>query len=129
MNTTPEILQQTFTEEIYRIPAKVIVVIPVKWSALDVSDIELLRKILNAVNLTLDGVHVLKSDALNVQELMAYTPTGIVSFGVDTNPSVPYYEVTTLDRIPVLRAHVLNSLDDAKKKNLWVALRQMFTSG
>ncbi len=128
MSPTPEIIQQTFTEEIYTIPGKVVVITPKKWSSMEAKEIELLGKILHAVKLDIYGVQLIHSPTCKVDDLNSLSPKAIISFGSEVDPSIPFYEVTRINDVPVLNSHALKSFDEAQKKRLWSALQEMFTS-
>jgi hypothetical protein len=122
-----EILEDLFQEEIYNIHSKTFIVIPTTWSELSEDDIQLLSKILTAVKLNLSSVRIVTLSNLENSSQLPETPSSIILFGVPTRPSVKLYQPSKLMGIPILAADRLPSLDDPKKKNLWVALKAMYT--
>lgn len=121
-----EILQQTFIEEIYKIPDRVLIIIPVKWSVLEHSQVDLLSKILGSIKHSLDTVQVLTKIEINLDELVELSPVAILAFGVDSKQIPEYYKVEQHKGVPVLKAHGLGAFDEEKKLSLWTSLRQMF---
>lgn len=121
-----ELLQQTFSEEIYRIPGKVLIVIPQEWAELNPTEIELLSKILAAVNLTIDTVQIITTKQVDLNDLITISPSVLLSFGSEIKQADAPYKVKIWNGIPVLKTDTLSLLDEGKKKNLWVGLRQIF---
>lgn len=109
-----EILLQTFTEEIYKIPDRVLIFIPVEWSALEPSQIDLLSKILGSVKHSLDTVQLLTKIEINLDEFVELSPRVILAFGVDIKQVPDYYKVEQYNGVPVLKAHALGSFDEEK---------------
>lgn len=121
-----EILLQTFSEEIYKISNRVLIIIPVEWSALEPSQVDLLSKILGSVKLSLDTVQVLTKIEINLDELVELSPLAILAFGVDLKQIPDNYKVKQYNGVPVVKAHALGLFNEEKKLSLWAALRQMF---
>jgi hypothetical protein len=124
----PEIIQQTFTDEIYAIRSRVLILIPVEWSVLTPSEIDLLGKILGAVQLNLDGVQVITENVADLNNFTVFAPTAVLSFGVRIKQADNPYEVTIWNTISVLYSDALHQLDEDRKKKLWEAMRKMFKS-
>jgi hypothetical protein len=122
-----EILEDLFQEEIYNIHSKTFIVIPTTWSELSEDDIQLLSKILTAVKLNLSSVRIVTLSKLENSSQLPETPSSIILFGVPTHPSIKLYQPSKLMGIPIIVADRLPSLDEPKKKNLWVALKAMYT--
>jgi DNA polymerase III psi subunit len=126
MSPEMEMLEQTFTEELYNLKPRVIVLIPDLWPEVEKKDIELLQKILQAVKISLDGVQVISKSTLDLQELSVYAPEWVLSFGTPLTQVKTKYEISGHHGMKVLVADKLSLLDEAKKKILWVSLKQMF---
>lgn len=126
MASNPEIIQETFTEDIYRIPERVTIIIPGKWTDLKQSEIELLSNILNAVKLSLDKVQVLSMKHFDLNDLQANSPSALISFGSEIKQASGLYKVEQWNNVPIVQADSLNSFDAEKKSSLWGVLRQMF---
>lgn len=125
MHLTPEIVQHTFSEEIYRLPNRVLVLIASEWNELSDEEKQLLRKILNAVNLSVDSVQIHSREEIDINST-ALKPSSILSFGTRILPSVTPYEAAEVTGIPVIAADTLKNLTDEKKKLLWIALRKVY---
>jgi hypothetical protein len=121
-------LQQTYSEELYNIPGKLMVFIPVEWHELTPSERELLSKILASVKHSLDGVQVISRKVANINEFLDLDPAGVLLFGCNTQEVPAMYEVVHIDRVPVVLAEPLSQLEEkTKKEKLWAALKQMFS--
>jgi hypothetical protein len=118
--------EHIFLENLYRINGKVLVVLQAPWSSYKPEEITLLTKILGSVKLSIEGVQVLCKESVTIKELLNYEPSFILLFGINFTPSIKTYTAETLEGITVINAESLSSLDDIKKKNLWLALKQGF---
>ena len=123
-----EDIKELFNEEIYKVSQKTLVIIPVPWIELTSEDTQLLDKILSAVKLSISSVQILHAPALSESIIMVDKPGRILLFGVPVNSTVEKYKATNFNGIPLIAADSLDSLDDPKKKELWVALRAMFAN-
>jgi hypothetical protein len=119
--------QFIYTEELYKLPGRVIVLLPVPWETLSEDEVMLLGKILVSVRLSLAGVQVLYREKAGLHELDVFNPSVIISFGTILNPKIDAYTLKDVDGIRIIQSDALSSLDDAKKKSLWSVLRQAFT--
>lgn len=126
MSLNSEILEQTFTEELYKIKPQVIVLIPEPWTQLRQEDIVLLTRILQAVNITLDSVKIITKPSLDLEELSVFLPSAVLSFGTSVKQITAPYKTFRHNEANVLVTDTLSDLDEAKKKILWTALKQMF---
>lgn len=115
-----------FTEELYQLPERVIVLIPEPWDRLAEADQLLLTRILGSVKLSLSGVQVIAATSFSLDEAHAFAPGRILSFGVDVAEVSSKYEVVPAGNALVIVADAVDKLDDASKKILWLALRQAF---
>lgn len=125
MTQTPE--QLIYTEDLYQIPSRVLVLIPVSWQTLPEEDVTLLTKILTSARLSISGVQILNLQEVSVNDLKIYTPTLILSFGVPIKPAAKRYTVETIDSITIIQSDALSTLNDATKKELWTALKSWLT--
>lgn len=91
-------------------------------------EIILLGKILNAVKLSLAAVQVVTRTEFSAEDFKFYQPACIIAFGATLKDSTKMYENLTLDGIPIVVAHEFNQLEDTRKKNLWLTLKQVFHS-
>ncbi len=120
------VFEHLYTEDLYSIPPRTIVLTDKPWDDHSEEEKLLLGKILGSVKLSLTGVQVLHRDNLEVSELAPMNPSKIISFGVSVRPVQKQYEYVPVDGFHILVSDSLSRLDDARKKSLWLALRQMF---
>jgi hypothetical protein len=120
------ILENLYTEELYKVPSRVLVVIPNPWN--DISDDErtVLSKMLVAVKLNLAAVQIVMKKEFSLDDLAVFSPQKVLVFGSSFKSSSKMYEHLSMDGTSVILADALGQLDDAKKKSLWLALKQMF---
>jgi hypothetical protein len=126
MDVPSIILENLYTEELYRIPSKVIVVLPSPWESVSPEAQLLLTKILNSVQLTMASVQIVVYNSFSIDDFKAYSPAMIVAFGAIPKSSSKMYEVVTIEGISFINADSLDILNDVTKKNLWLALKQLF---
>jgi hypothetical protein len=122
-------IEHLYQEELYNLRPKVLVIIPVLWDTLSESDQLLLSKILGSVKRTLASVQVLALNEVDIDDLLIYRPSRIISFGTSIKEQgkiIQPYKSFNHNQILVLQADSLDQLDDAKKKNLWNGLKEMF---
>lgn len=124
MSSAPQ--QFIYNEELYQLPQKTIVLIPVSWETIPEDQVTLLGKILGSVKLSLAGVQLICREKADLQELLVFNPSLIISFGTILNPKSEFYTATETNGIRIIQSDTLGSLDDAKKKSLWNALKQAF---
>ena len=122
-------IEHLYQEELYKLGPKVLVIIPLPWDTMSESDQLLLSKILGSVKRTLASVQVLTLSEAETDDLLFYHTTRIIAFGsplkVSGKSILPYHSFRH-DQAIVLQADSLDRLDDTKKKNLWIALKDMF---
>jgi hypothetical protein len=81
---------------------------------------------LAAVKLNLASVQILHLQKFSLQDLQVFSPARVLAFGATIQEVTQLYTNTMVDNVPVIVADSIDKLDDAKKKSLWLALRQMF---
>lgn len=118
-------LPYLFQEELYSFTTETLVVIPKDWQLYEAEERALLKKILNSVKVDIHAVRVVTLPVVDLEDLHIYSPSRVLIFGSRVNGSVPY-QATSAQAFTVMAADDLSELDDQKKKNLWLALRQMF---
>lgn len=116
----------TYQEELYQIHPKVLIVVLRNWAEISEEEKTLLNKILGSVKQSITKVDIVTLKTFSPEELSAYGASRIISFGSTLKTSSKLYENLTLDQSQVIVAEDFPLLDDAKKKSLWLALRQMF---
>lgn len=124
MNST--IAENLFQEELYQIPGKIIVVIPKAWNEVSDEEKTQLSKIMNALKISVNAVHILCLQSVSLNTLLPLSPSKVISFGVPVNPQIKSYENTVLEGVNIIQADALDGLDDTQKRNLWIALKGMF---
>lgn len=115
-----------FTEELYQVPQAVIIILARKWEAYSADDKALLTKILSSVRLSMASVQVLSQSSLSLPSILSFGPSKVVIFGAESS-ELNYYEAVQAQGFTVLKADDLSELDDAKKKTLWLGLKNMFS--
>lgn len=120
------VFESLYQEDIYLTRPRTLILIDKPWN--DVSDDErtLLAKILGSVKLSLAAVQILHRESATLNDLSALSPERVISFGTRLSPVNKQYEYVPIDGFHVIASDSLSSLDDARKKSLWLALRQMF---
>jgi hypothetical protein len=119
--------QFIYSEELYGLPARTVILIPVRWADLPEAETSLLDKILSAARLSLAGVQVVSTEKVSLSELAIYNPSLVISFGVKLDPETTLYEPKFEGNVTIIRSDRLGDLDDARKKNLWTALKQLLS--
>lgn len=118
---------QIFTsDELYKLPKRVIVLIPVSWENMSGDQITQLNKILNYVKFSLEGVQVLTYVEVEASDLDVFKPSIVLSFGTKLNPPLSPYETHTVKGIQIIYSAALGSLGDSEKRNLMSALKEAF---
>ncbi|HEU5148637.1 MAG TPA: hypothetical protein VFT90_18045 [Chryseosolibacter sp.] len=121
-----EALPHLFQEELYAFGANVVVVLPKPWQDYGAEEQTLLKKILTSVKVDINAIQMVVQPSIDLRSLNIYSPSRVLLFGVNPNEDIPLYQTQTAQGFTVIRADDLSALDDQKKKNLWLALRQMF---
>jgi hypothetical protein len=124
MNAT--LAKSTFTEDLYQLPQRVLVLIPGSWNKVSDAEQQLLARILGSVKLSLASVQVVSAASFSREEAAVYRAKTILSFGVPVAGHSSSYEAVTLDDVTVVVADTIETLDDVRKKNLWTALKLVF---
>jgi DNA polymerase III psi subunit len=115
-----------YQEELYAQRAKVLVVLPSGWNELSEEHQLLLKKILGSVKLDLAAVQIVTCPEFELADLTAYSPHQIIAFGSVFKGSTAQYQPFSHQGVSIIQADSLHTLDDPKKKSLWVGLKQMF---
>lgn len=126
MSQPASILESLYQEEVYRIPSRVLIILSGAWEDLQEEDRTVLTKMLAAVKLSLASVQIITKKEFAISDLASFAPSKVLAFGARLQPASSLYEKLVIDGVPVILAEDLRSLDDAKKKSLWGALRVMF---
>jgi len=126
MTATASPLESLYQEELYHLPNPVLFILNQPWETVSDADKTVLTKMINALRLSLAAVRIIQRADFTVADLAAYAPTKVVALGAvfKTNPDL--YKHLSHDGVAIVAADALPALDDVRKKNLWLALRQMF---
>ena len=116
-----------FQEELYKIPTPVIVVMSQPWASYSEAEKNLLSKILGSVKIDLASVRVITRNSFSISDLPPDQATKVLVFGSETT-DIPPYQAMQAQGFTVVKADDLMQLDDARKKSLWGALKQMFNA-
>ncbi|MFN8334048.1 MAG: hypothetical protein U0U09_02920 [Cyclobacteriaceae bacterium] len=116
-----------YSEELYSLPGRTLVLIPVPWVELPEGDVALLEKILSAARLSLAGSQIICAKKASLSDFKSYNPSLIISFGVPLQPETEHYQAKTEGNVTIIRSDSLGELDDVRKKNLWAALKQLLS--
>ena len=121
-------LENLYSEELYNLKPKVLIVISKPWSEIQEDERTLLGKILSAVKLSLSSVHIVNRADFGVEDFNAYGPACIIAFGATLKNSTKMYEKISAKRTAIVVADELRQLDDLRKRNLWLTLKEVFHS-
>ena len=120
------VLESLYNEDLYQTSSQLIFVIPQSWEELAETDRATLSKMVGALKLTMGAVQIITRKTFSVEALKAFEPKKIVALGSTFETASKSYENFTHEGVSIIIADALPSLDDTKKKNLWLALKQMF---
>ena len=96
------------------------------WNDVTEDERTVLSKMLVAVKQSLASVQVVSAKEVVLSELGPFNPSKVLVFGATLKGQSKLYESISVEGIPTIIADPLEKLDDAKKKSLWAALKQMF---
>jgi hypothetical protein len=83
---------------------------------------------LSAVKLSLSSVQIVNRTDFGVEDFNAYGPACIIAFGATLKNSTKMYEKISAKRTAIVVADALRQLDDNRKRNLWLTLKELFHS-
>ena len=96
------------------------------WESYSNEEQLLLNKILTSVKVDVNAVQIVVQPVVEFAALQIYSPEKVLIFGSAMTEDIGLYQSASAQGFIVIRADDLSLLDDQKKKNLWIALRQMF---
>lgn len=120
------IFENLYQEDLYSITTPLLIVVARNWESISGDEKTLLSKILGSVKVNPSSAQLLVRPSLSIRSLKALAPAKIIVFGSITEENITPYQHHNLDGFSVIKADDFPQLDDVKKKNLWLALRQMF---
>lgn len=115
-----------YQEDLYQVTDSILILVDKPWEEIREEDKTLLSKILGSVKLSMDKVHVMHRSTTSLQELLHYQPSKLISFGVPLTEGAELYKCHNSQNISFICSEPLSSLNDASKKSLWGALKQLF---
>jgi hypothetical protein len=121
-------LESLYTEELYQLPGKMLIVLPRPWEEVTEDEKILLSKILGAVKLSLASVQIVTRQEFSATDFDIFSPRCIIAFGSNLKGSLNKYEIINTGNSAVILADELRQLNDLTKRNLWLALKQVFQS-
>jgi hypothetical protein len=115
-----------YQEELYQPTDSVAIVINEPWETLREEDKTLLGKILSSVKVSLESVRIIHASHTDLKSLQVYNASKVVAFGASIQESTALYTCHKSGTVSFIASESLAALDDAKKKSLWGALKQLF---
>jgi len=126
VSETATIFEALYSEELYDFRPPVVVIVSEPWSQISAEHKSVLAKMLVAVKLSLESVHILHRNEFTLEELAPLQPRKVLAFGANLKSPVAPYQHISQNGTSLIVSDSLSQLDDTRKKNLWLALRQMF---
>jgi hypothetical protein len=120
------VYENLYQEELYNIRTSLLVVLNREWNTITEDEKTLLSKILGSVRVSPASTQILARPTLSINSLKTLSPAKVIVFGSVLDEAVTPYQNHSVDGVSVIKADDLSQLDDVKKKNLWLALKQMF---
>ena len=120
-------MEELYQEELFHLSCKTLVVVPEPWEKLTEADKSLLSKILSAVKVGLAGARIIAEPEFTRSMLRQLNPRCVIVFGSRLEPPLPPGEVHRIEEAKLVNAPRLDSLDEAGKKLLWPALKEMYS--
>ncbi len=125
----PEIFFHTFQEELYDVPVRPVVALPISWQDIRESDKELLEKILSLAKITFNHIKVISTNKLDILQWKE-RPEKVIAFGIEM-PGFSQHEVIEIQDIKLIVTLGLPELETADKEvkqKLTASIQQMFLS-
>jgi hypothetical protein len=120
------IIEALYHEELYAFSPPVVVVVSRPWAEISADHRTVLAKMLLAVKLNLETVQIITRQEFTLEELGPFQSPRVLAFGANLKTPVALYQHISQNGTSLIVSDSLEQLDDTKKKNLWLALRQMF---
>lgn len=127
MSESATIFESLYTsEELYAFSPPVLVIVSRPWSEISAEHKSVLARMLVAVKLSLEAVQIVTRQEFTLEELAPYQSRRVIAFGANLKSPAALYQHISQNGTSIIIADSLDQLDDSKKKNLWLALKQMF---
>jgi DNA polymerase III psi subunit len=124
---TDPFFESLYSEELYHPSPKTSVVIATAWEKITEEERQLLSKILGSVKLNLESVQIIEQPHFNLSTWVE-KPKKVICFSPAPNALVKH-EIIEVDGTSLVLSNSLAELipDDASKRKLWLALKQLFS--
>ena len=115
-----------FTEEVYQLTAKPVVVLNKPWREVSPEESSLLSKILAAIKHSLDSVNMVYQSQLDITQF-SFKPDAVICFGSGAK-GLALYEPIEANQVSIVLSESLTDLlkSEASRKLLWQALKRQF---
>lgn len=125
MNDT--LFESLYAEELYQPTPKISVVIATAWNKVTDDERQLLSKILGSVKLSLESVRIIEQPQFNLSSWVE-KPKKVICFS-PASVALAKHEVIEVEGTSLVLSNSLTELipDDATKRKLWLALKQLFS--
>jgi hypothetical protein len=114
--------ESIFLDSIYKIEEPLSVILHKPWNTISEDERTLLAKILSSIKQSLQSVTIIHSEIFYVDEQINST---VILFGSKASPAITPYSLVKFGSNQLIQADGLAELNDAKKKTLWAALKQL----
>lgn len=125
-----ELLENLYSEEVYNIPRhSAVVVLSEPWEKLGEAETILLSKILTAIKLSMASVKIVMLPVLDLENeshVSMCTSDVLLLFGTSVKQSVEPYKKVIIKNFRIIQSEPLHLLDEKKKRDLWLALKDLF---
>jgi len=119
-------IESLYQEELYALPSRMLIILSKPWEEHSEDERTVLSKMITAVRLSMASVQIIIRKDFSIEDLAPLAPGKVLALGSQLKSSPKTYEHISLNGISVIAADAISNLDDLKKKNLWIALKQMF---
>lgn len=127
MQVDSSVVPHLFQEALYHFTSPAVVVLRREWVEYSEGERQLLQKILTSVHVDMNAALMLARPVLDFDELNIHAPSHVFVFGSQLPADVQKYQPQKAHGFDVIAADDLDALVDQKKKDLWAALKQMFS--
>ena len=124
---TDPFFESLYAEEIYHPAPMTSVVIATPWNKVTEQERQLLSKILGSVKLSLESVRIIEQPQFNLSTWKE-KPKKVICFS-SAPSALAKHEVIEVEGTSLVLSNSLTELmpDDASKRKLWLALKQLFS--
>lgn len=121
-----DVFESVFQEEVYFIKPKLVIVIENPWQSLNEPEIELLKKIIGALKISLESIQLVSQSHLKISSFEKRT-NKLIYFGANAG-DFANYQTHTFSDITFICSEALSQLliNEVARKQLWAGLKNMF---